>query len=346
MQQFKFYWQLFFITVLLLTAACGEQKMQDGKPAQVTEPVHTQQKSKILYITSVGWFHDYQKQIQTITRNISGYVDADIDVIVGDTEYLKVNDFSAGYDLLIYNFCHAAQRDEELVQSLITPVTEKGLPLVALHCTMHSFQFDERWPSFLGLHTLRHEEQRAITVKKMGKHPLISEFPERWDLASDELYITLSQNDSIMPLLQSYGIETEKNHTQAWLYQSGKGKVIGTTLGHSDSTLDDLNFQRFLGNSIQYLLGLELTAAPRSVHTSSVTLLSADLAYPDKQEKQCVIHNMFAIGGEKVKNCVTKLCMDSLTLDECTSQCQKDNPWPVPEDLREACQNNELSVPN
>lgn len=350
MTKFIFNLRLLSVTLLLLISACSEKRNTEinteHKVAKVIETTSTKTAPKILYITSVGWFHDYQQQIKTISSGINQYINADIDVIVGDVELLKSSDFSKGYDLLIYNFCHAAQRDDDLVQSLISPVTEKGIPLIALHCAMHSFQFDSQWAEFLGLHTLRHEKQRSMTVEKVGEHALIKAFPANWELVSDELYITLSQNDNTTPLLQSYGIETKKHHTQAWIYQSGQGQIIGTTLGHNESTLTNSHFQRFLANSIQYLLGQELTVTTNSSLDTAVNLLSKNVSYPDKAEKRCVIHNMFAIGGEKVKACVAKQCADASTVAECTAQCQKDNPWPVPETLREACQNNELTVPN
>lgn len=352
MYKFKSTIQLLLISSLLLISACNDNSNTEAKavkaavPVKTTAPGKAEQATKILYITSVGWFHDYQQQIKTISNNINQYMNADIDVIVGDIERLKTTDFSNGYDLLIYNFCHAAQRDDALVQSLISPVTERGVPLIALHCAMHSFQFDSQWADFLGLHTLRHEKQRDITVEKVGEHALTKAFPDSWDLASDELYITLSKNENAIALLQSYGVETKQNHTQAWLYKPGQGKIIGTTLGHNESTLKNANFQRFLANSIQYLLGLELTISANPAFTSSVNLLSQDVIYPDQQEKKCVIHNMFSIGGEKVKSCVASQCTDSSKIAQCTTQCQQDNPWPVPESLRAACQNSELTAPN
>ncbi len=354
MFKLKSYIQIFLVPYLLLISACSEQRNTESHTksntenmvANVAESTKVSQATKILYITSVGWFHDYQQQIATLSGGINQYLNADIDVIVGDVEKLKTTDFSKGYDLLIYNFCHAAQRDEDLVQSLISPVTDKGLPLIALHCAMHSFQFDSKWPEFLGLHTLRHEKQRSMAVEKVGEHVLVQDFPDSWNLASDELYITLSQNENTTPLLHSYGIETKKHHTQAWIYQSGQGQIIGTTLGHNESTLSNNYFQRFFANSIQYLLGQELTTKAEQSVFSTVNILSKNVSYPDKAEKQCVIHNMFAIGGEKVKACVAQKCTDASTVPECTTQCQQENPWPVPETLREACQNNELTVPN
>ena len=343
---FKSTIQLFLICSLLLISACNDNSNTGTKAVKATVPVKSEQATKILYITSVGWFHDYQQQIKTISSNINQYMNADIDVIVGDIERLKTTDFSNGYDLLIYNFCHAAQRDNELLQSLMSPVVNEGKPLIALHCAMHSFQYSPDWATFLGLKTLRHEQQRSFAVEKVGNHKLIADLAETWTLSSDELYITISQDEGIVPLLQSYGIETKKQHTQAWLYQSGKGKVIGTTLGHNEQTLTDSNFQQFIANSIRFLVIKEPEVAPETGYNISLNILTEGVNYPDDQEKKCVIHNMFSIGGEKVKSCVASQCTDTSTLAQCTAQCKQDNPWAVPKQLREACQSNELTAPN
>lgn len=348
---FKSTIQLLLFSSLLLISACNDNSNTEAKalkaavPAKTTAPAKNEQATKILYITSVGWFHDYQQQIKTISSAINQGVNAEIDVIVGDVEYLTTNDFSKGYDLLIYNFCHAAQRDEKLVKSLMSPIVDEGKPLIALHCAMHSFQYSPDWAVFLGLKTLRHEQQRSFSVEKVGSHKLIDGLPETWTLSSDELYITINQDENIVPLLHSYGVETKKLHPQAWLYQSGKGKVVGTTLGHNIETLTDANFQQFLVNSIRFLTDKDESYPVEGNHSLSLNILTEDVSYPDKKEKKCVIHNMFAIGGEKVNACVASQCSDSSTLAQCTAQCQQDNPWPVPESLREACQNNELSVP-
>ena len=336
------YVRLILVTLLLLISACSKKNQE----AQLIDPVTAKQPTKILYITSVGWFHDYQQQVKTISKSINQFVDADIDVIVGDIEYLKANDFSKGYDLLIYNFCHAAQRDDKLIKKLMSPVVDEGKPLIALHCAMHSFQYSPEWPIFLGLKTLRHEQERSFDVKKVSNHKLTDDMPDTWTLSSDELYITLEQAETTIPLLQSFGVETQKQHTQAWLYQSGKGQVIGTTLGHNESTLTDEKFKQFLVNSIHFLIDTDQLDLTKSTHNMSLNVLTKSVTYPDKAEKQCVIHNMFAIGGEKVKACIAKQCVESSMIAECTAQCQKDNPWPVPESLREACQKNQLTVPN
>ena len=59
---------------------------------------------KVLYVTSVGWFHDYQRQTELVTTAIGERIDVDFDVIVGDTARLRDTDFALGYDVLIYNF--------------------------------------------------------------------------------------------------------------------------------------------------------------------------------------------------------------------------------------------------
>ncbi len=325
---------LLSLAALMMLSGCYTT---NNKPA--AKPV------KALYITSAGWFHQYEEQIALVHQGLSKDVAVSLDIIVGDVERLKQTDFAAGYDLLIYNFCHAAQRDEEFVESLIRPVYQDGKPLIALHCTMHSFQFDKRWPVFLGLKTLRHEKQRSFEVTTVGEHELLNNIAASFSLASDELYLTIEKDEKITPLLNAYGVESKAVHTQGWLYQSGKGEVIATTLGHHQNTLSDQNFQQFLANSVTYLTKSQgENRQVAALGEGKITVLSENAKYPDSALRQCVIHNMFSIGGEKVNACIEMQCNDQ-NKEQCTKQCQEDNPWPVPETLWDDCQSGKLTAP-
>jgi uncharacterized protein len=323
------------VTVFIL--GCSDNKGSLSNEEASVAPL------KILYVTSAGWFHDYEKQVNIISRAINKSVNADIDVIVGDVNRIKSSGFSEGYDLLFYNFCHAAQRDEDLVESLISPVRDQGIPAIAMHCAMHSFQYTSSWPEFLGLHTLRHEQQRGFLVEKSMPHAVTEELPSSWAIASDELYITLSKNNEIIPLLTAYGIETKSDHHQAWLFSVGEGQLMGTTLGHSEESLNDDNFQSLLGRSVAFLTGR--SGSDSSVKPFQTNILSENVRYPNRDEKRCVVHNMFSIGGKAVESCVESLCHDKQEVDlkSCTQQCQQDNPWPVPETLWDDCRNGVLT---
>jgi hypothetical protein len=300
---------------------------------------------EVLYVTSVGWYHDYEQQADLITGAIGRRLPAAFDVIVGDIERLRNTDFAAGYDVLIYNFCHAGRRDSKLIDNLIRPVRDQGIPLLALHCTMHSFQHAEEWYDLLGLKTLRHEEQRAFTLDRGVEHPVTSTLEFPWQLASDELYINLSVGEGSKALMTAYGVETQKHHLQAWLHLVNGTPVLATTLGHGEDTLLDPQFQQFLANSVAFLAGrlddegaLQLPAACIGDCPVEVSMLTANVSFPTADERSCVIKTMFGIGIPAVEGCEKRCREEGELLDaECTKHCQISEPWPTPESLWPDC---------
>ncbi|MEH6581349.1 MAG: ThuA domain-containing protein [Halioglobus sp.] len=300
---------------------------------------------KVLYVTSAGWFHNYQRQAELVTNGIGQRIHADFDVIVGDIERLRETDFAMGYDVLIYNFCHAARRDPQLVDNLIRPVRDQGVPLLAVHCAMHSFQHVSNWYELLGLKTLRHEDMRSFTLNKASEHPVIAALAFPWELANDELYINLAVGDNSEALISAYGVETEKHHLQAWLNEVNGTPVLATTLGHSEETLNDPQFQQFLANAIAFLAGkldrtgqLDPSIACGDNCTVRLRTLTANVVYPSQEERSCVIRTMFETGIPRVENC-EKSCIaeGAATKAVCAEQCQISEPWDTPESLWPAC---------
>lgn len=271
---------------------------------------------RVLYVTSVGWFHDYQRQTEMITRSVSRHLDASFDVIVGDIPRLMDAEFATGYDVLVYNFCHASRRDPQLVRNLIRPVAEQGIPLLAVHCAMHSFQHVDAWHDFLGLKTLRHEDLRSFTLEPEGRHPTTEGLHFPWVLESDELYINMSVSENSQSLLKAWGVETERDHVQAWLHEVGGTPLLATTLGHSEETLADPQFGEFLARAIAFLAGsLDDTGRIAGAQACDdgcapeVRTLTENVRYPGEAERACVLKALFA----------------------------SSDPWPAPEELWPDC---------
>ena len=64
-------------------------------------------------------------------------------------------------------------------------------------------------------------------------------FPDGWIDPTDELYKNEKLWPTLVPLAQAYGVETKKDHVVIWTNTYGKGRVFGTTLGHSNATMQD-----------------------------------------------------------------------------------------------------------
>ena len=89
----------------LLTLALALTAMSGGAVA-AGKPLHA------LIITSPGVFHNYRQQTWVLAHRIAEHANVRFDVSLAELERWKTTDYSAGYDVLIYNFCMADNRDE------------------------------------------------------------------------------------------------------------------------------------------------------------------------------------------------------------------------------------------
>lgn len=211
---------------------------------------------KALILTSQGVFHNYEQQTWDLAHGIVERANVRFDVSLAEPERWKTTDYSAGYDVLIYNICMADNQDAALIANMRRQTEELGVPAVVIHCTMHSFRETDLWWPLFGLKSKAHEPLRGLRQIQSGEHPILTGIPEDWILGSDELYTNLEFTGQ--SLLTSTG-EDGKPQTTAWLTHQGMTPVFGTTLGHSEETMKNTAYQRLIANAVLYVTG-NLTA--------------------------------------------------------------------------------------
>lgn len=220
--------------------------LQYSGAASADEPL------RALILTSPGVYHNYEQQTWDLAHGIAERANVRFDVSLAELERWKTTDFSAGYDVLIYNICMADNRDAELIANLRRQTEQLGVPALVIHCTMHSFRETDLWWPMFGLKTKAHEPLRALRQIPEGRHPILNGIPAGWTLAEDELYINLKFDGQ--RLLSAVG-EDGESHTTAWLAYQGATPIFGTTLGHSQATMKDPAFQRLIANATLFVTG-------------------------------------------------------------------------------------------
>ena len=234
----------------------------------------TNQPLKVLVLTSPGVYHNYEQQTQQLAHGIAEKINVQFDVSLTELERWRTTDFSEGYDVLIYNICMADNLDGDLITNLRRQTEELGVPALVIHCTMHSFRETNLWWPLFGLQTKAHESLRPLAQIKGAQHPILEGIPDDWTVANDELYINLQFEGQT--LLSAVG-EDKQPHTTAWITYQGPTPIFGTTLGHSDETLQDLSFQQLIVNALLFVSGngtdqatVESALAP--LHNGSVII--------------------------------------------------------------------------
>jgi uncharacterized protein len=163
-----------------------------------------------------------------------------------------------GFDVVIHNECFADTDDEEYIRSITKPHLE-GLNAVVIHCAMHTYRSAtiDDWREMLGVTSKHHEHQSKYPVTVVQKdHPIMQGFPTiDYKSAMDELYIIEKVWPSTTVLATSKSEKTGEEQPVYWTNQYGKGRVFGTTYGHSNDTFSDKVFLDALVKGIVWAAG-------------------------------------------------------------------------------------------
>jgi len=192
-----------------------------------------------------GCCHDYENQKRILSEGISKRANVEWTIVQEGTDrehrvsIYENPDWAKGYDVVLHNECFGFVKDDKFVEGIAKPHFE-GLPAVVVHCSTHSYRqaTTNEWRQLIGQSSFSHETKHDLTVKNINpEHPVMKGFPTEWLDAGDELYKNEKLWPNFVPLAQAYGVETKKDHACIWVNTYGKGKVFGTTLGHSNETM-------------------------------------------------------------------------------------------------------------
>ncbi|MEX0685681.1 MAG: ThuA domain-containing protein [Balneolales bacterium] len=239
--------RLLVLTVLTVTlASCGLKTAE-------TDPT-----IKALLITGGGW-HDYETQETLLTEGLSERLDIEWTIMhEGNKEpdylipELQEDDWADGYDVVVHNTGYGRVMDVEYINHLVE--SHKGTPAVLIHASVHSYRYAEpadSWFEFMGLQSMKHESRREFEVENIaGDHPIMKDYPNKWNTPVDEIYINEKIWGDITPLARAYGQDTEKYHTITWTHEYEGTRIFSTTLGHENEMFREKLFLDNVANGL------------------------------------------------------------------------------------------------
>ena len=114
---------------LAMTLALTASALSSGTAlANNPEPI------RALYLTDYdGFWHNYAEQTAELRTGLSQYANVDLTIVgkkQADTlDTLNTENFSNGYDVIVYNFCFAENNDYDMIHNMISPVSYTHLTL-------------------------------------------------------------------------------------------------------------------------------------------------------------------------------------------------------------------------
>lgn len=296
---------------------------------------------RALILTSPGVYHNYQYQSRAISEGIAERANVLFDVSLAELERWKSTDFADGYDVLIYNICMASNEDKELIVNMRRQTEELGVPAMVIHCTMHSFRNTDYWWPFYGLQSKSHEALAPMNQTLDIDHPILTGIPQGWTVGEDELYINLQFQAAA--LLTSQG-KDGKTHVTTWLQQHGGTSVFGTTLGHSNLTMQDPVFLRLLSNAMLYVTGnlnedgtVNPAYAANPSRGDAISRFSAPpgVGYFSEEEAKCVMTKAHKSIAPCYIGCIANPLLWGEEADACKEECL--SHMPPPENFSSDC---------
>lgn len=199
-----------------------------------------------------GCCHDYEAQKKILTEGISaranvtwtilhegGSVSGDVDRVHEMSIYAKTN-WTKGFDVVVHDECFGDVTNSTLVEHIAKGHFD-GVPAVVLHCSIHTYRKSttDEWRKLLGVSSYSHEAGRPFPVVNLNpNHPVMKGFPAHWLDTPDELYRIEKVWPDCIPLAKGIGKKKEDN-VCVWVNTYGKARVFGTTLGHSNATVEN-----------------------------------------------------------------------------------------------------------
>ncbi|MFN7730702.1 MAG: ThuA domain-containing protein [Pirellula sp.] len=220
---------------------------------QAADPV------RVLVITG-GCCHDYDfqtKSLQLAAKEAGANIEWTV-VFEGGTgtkaelDFYNRPNWAEGFDVVVHNECFADTDNPEYIRKITKPHFE-GVNAVVVHCAMHTYRSAkiDDWREFLGVTSRHHEHQSKYPVKLVeADHPTMKDVPKDYKTPMDELYIVEKIWPNTKVLATSVSEKTGDVQPVFWTNQYGKGRVFGTTYGHSNDTFGDPVFLKTLVRGI------------------------------------------------------------------------------------------------
>jgi type 1 glutamine amidotransferase len=219
---------------------------------------------RALYVTG-GGFHEFVKQEGILPPGVAqrARVTWTIDHTAGtSTEVLidrhKNTDWTKEFDVVLYNMSFSFVVDVPWIERLAHAHRDSGVGAVILHGAVHSYRRSETraWGELMGAFSLRHDAQRPLTVETVApNHPIMRGMPQKWDTIPEELYELERVWPTMVPLAQSYSVESKKPYPNIWTNTYGKARVFVTSLGHNTEMIANPTYIDMVARALLWTTG-------------------------------------------------------------------------------------------
>jgi type 1 glutamine amidotransferase len=150
-----------------------------------------------------------------------------------------------GYDVIVHDECFGFVDDDAFVEAIVNAHKENKIPVVAIHCAVHSYRKAKTraWSEMLGIRSEAHgpKEDIHVTYNAKADNP-ITKGLENWVSPKDELYNNIKIYEKTTPLATGKQTKANAESVVVWTNDFNGIRVFVTTLGHANDIVADPNY--------------------------------------------------------------------------------------------------------
>jgi type 1 glutamine amidotransferase len=221
-----------------------------------------------------GCCHDYAHQKDILAKGINDRVGGNVEWTIkyeGTDRNHKHSIYSQpewwkGYDVIVHDECFGFVNDVPFVEGIVKAHEEAHLPIVALHCSLHSYRKANTmaWSEMLGIRSYEHDKRAPIAVTFVAKDNEIVKGLEDWTSPPDELYNNVKVYDKTVALAKGKQNQAkgEIEAIVAWTSEFKGNRVFCTTLGHGNDTVSDPRYLDLVTRGMLWALNKPIELKP------------------------------------------------------------------------------------
>lgn len=240
------------------------------------EPTQETKKDKPIRALLIcgGCCHDYKAQKDILAKGISDRVNGGVEWTIAHEGTERTHkhsiyskpDWWKGYDVIVHDECFGYVDDVPFVEAIVKAHEQAHVPIVALHCSLHSYRMAKTmaWSEMLGIRSFQHDKKAPIAVTYLAKDNDIVKGLEDWTTPPDELYNNVKVYDKTVPLAKGKQ-KQEKGEIEsivAWTSEFKGNRVFCTTLGHGNDTVGDTRYLDLVTRGLLWALDKPIELKP------------------------------------------------------------------------------------
>lgn len=210
---------------------------------------------RVLMLTG-GEYHDFETLPPTLARRLTDRGEMTVR-ITQDLADLTA-DRLADVDVLLFNTCQQAEVPAD-VRTAVLDFVRDGRGLVAMHCSLWSFQSWPEWVELTGGFARGHDKYGTFGVTVIDPAEAVVLGLGNQFQITDEPYIIEKRHPEAQVLARTSeprtdpeGRRREQPEPQIWTRAFGKGRVVSITFGHDEKSQSDESFLTLLHNAIRW----------------------------------------------------------------------------------------------